>query len=176
METVIALLQGINVGGKHRLPMADLRAILEDLGCEQVRTYIHSGNAVFRSPREDLEAFSREISAGIQARCGFDPKVWLLREAEFREAMDHNPYPTEVGKALHFFFLDHEPDYVDWEKLEKLKAESESYHLHNRVFYLHAPEGIGRSVLADKLGQCIRVPMTARNWNTIRELASMLAS
>jgi uncharacterized protein (DUF1697 family) len=173
MTTTIALFRGINVGGKHILPMQDLKRILEELGCQDVQTYIQSGNVVLRSARPAGE-LAAAMGAVIEREHGFAPRVWLLSEDEFRTAAANNPYPTEVGKALHLFFLDAAPAAVDWRRIEALRAASESCELIEKVFYLHAPEGIGRSKLAAKLDQCLGTPLTGRNWNTVSKLLAMI--
>ena len=172
METYIALLRGINVGGKHRLPMKDLVRIVEEAGCRDVRTYIQSGNVVFRAGKQDRQTLARQISQKISAIHGSAPKVQLSGD-ELREAAAGNPFPTEEGKALHFFFLDAPAKAPDVAGLTGLKAASEEFKLHKDIFYLYAPEGIGRSKLAAKAEQCLGVPATARNWNTVRKLLEM---
>ena len=87
MHTYIALLRGINVSGAGALPMKELAALLQDLGCRNVRTYIQSGNAVFASPEPDSATLAAAIGAEIRARRGFEPKVLLLTRAEFEQAM-----------------------------------------------------------------------------------------
>ena len=175
METYVALFRGINVGGKHRLPMQNLVKVLEEAGCRRVRTYIQSGNVVFQARKQDRQTLARQISQEISAAKGFAPMVLLLTEDTLREAVANNPYPTEEGKALHFFFLDTPAVTPDLERLTDLKARSEAFTLKRSTFYLHAPDGIGRSKLAAKVEQCLGVPVTARNWNTVRKLLEMAA-
>lgn len=176
MNTYIALLRGINVGGHNKLPMRELRAVLEDLGLHNVKTYIQSGNVVFQSEREDAPALSDELTAAIQQSHGFAPAVLLLDKKTFRAAMDANPFPeaqTEP-KSLHLFFLSGAPDDPDWDALESLKKENERYQLIGKVFYLHAPDGIGRSKLAERFGRGWDVTVTARNWRTVEKIMSMV--
>ncbi|MRR52842.1 MAG: DUF1697 domain-containing protein, partial [Rhodocyclaceae bacterium] len=92
METSIALFRGINVGGNASLPMKELVGILQDLGCQNVRTYIQSGNAVFDSAAGDPAALVSRIAAAIQQRRGFAPHVLLLRLAQLEQAMAQNPF------------------------------------------------------------------------------------
>lgn len=175
MNRFVALFRGINVGGRHLLKMQELARLLEVLGCREVKTYIQSGNVTFTSRRADPAALAKQISDSVMQARGFAPKVWLLDADQWREAIDNNPFPTDEGKALHFFFLEEEPVAADLDGLAALKADSESFRLVGTVFYLHAPEGIGRSRLVEKLGKFIRVPMTARNWNTVARLNEMIA-
>ncbi len=173
MATYIALFRGINVGGKTVLPMKSLTTIMEEQGCRNVRTYIQSGNVVFDSAKQ-AGKLGEQISSAISQVHGFKPKVWLLTEAELRDAIDHNPFDTEVGKALHFFFLESEAKRADLSILKPVQKESEKFKLHKKIFYLFAPEGIGRSKLAEKIGQALGVDVTARNWNTVNKLRLMV--
>lgn len=172
MKTWIALLRGINVGGKHIVPMKELVKLMEAHGFSNVKTYIQSGNVVFRSSAKPKD----EIGRLIEKEFGFKPEVFVLSGADLKTALTSNPYKTGEGKTVHFFFCDQEPESVDYEFLESLRAKSEEYKLVGKVFYLHAPEGIGRSKLVEKMGKGFTgVTMTARNLNTINKLAEMLA-
>lgn len=174
MNTYIALFRGINVGGTGILPMKDLSAILENLGCVDVKTYIQSGNVVFKRKQTNTEKLAKEISDKVLDNKGFAPKVMLLEIKELEEAINNNPFSTEEGKALHFFFLDSIPKKPDIEKIESVKGKSEQYKLFEKVFYLFAPEGVGKSKLAAAAEKCLGVPATARNWNTVSKLISMV--
>jgi len=176
VEIYIALLRGINVGGKHLLPMAELVAIFESLRFENVLTYIQSGNVVFQSRSRLTENDAAEIERRVLAKKGFTPKVLLLREDELRSAVAKNPFPTGEGKALHAYFLEHPPTKPNTEQLAALKAPSEQLLLHEKTFYLYAPEGIGRSKLAPGVEKALGVKATARNWNTVAKLVALCAS
>lgn len=174
MGAYVALFRGINVGGNHLLPMKSLTALLEELGCQNVKTYIQSGNVVFDSDKKQATRLSEEIGSAILQAHGFKPKIWLIKESELLDAIDHNPFSTETGKALHLFFLESEAKNADLAKLKSLRKENEEFKLHKKVFYLYAPDGIGRSKLVEKIGPALGVEMTARNWNTISKLLSMI--
>lgn len=179
MKIYIALLRGINVGGKNVLPMKELIAVLEHLGSRNVRTYIQSGNAVFQSDESDAARLSKKISWEIGTRHGFEPDVLLIRLEDFDRAIKQNPFPEAEAepRMLHLGFLASAPQDPDLGKLENLRKESERYHLIGNIFYLHAPEGVGRSKLAAGAEKLLGVSMTDRNWNTvlkIRELAEDL--
>jgi uncharacterized protein (DUF1697 family) len=115
-------------------------------------------------------AMSREV----ERRHGFEPQVGVLTQSECQAAIDQCSFDTAVGKDLHLFFLAEEPGDLDRDRLAELKAASEAYALRGRVFYLHAPAGIGRSRLVARIGGCLRTSMTARNWNTVSKLLAML--
>lgn len=173
MSRYIALFRGINVGGNNVLPMGELVTILETIGYEDVHTYIQSGNAVFSSGKKIGAEDATEIGREIYRKMGFAPKVILLSVKQLQNAINANPFPTDDGKALHLFFLESLPERPDIEKLQSLKAKSEEFALDGKVFYLYAPEGVGRSKLAAAVEKSIGVPLTARNWNTVRKLATM---
>ena len=173
MHTYIALFRGINIGGKHILPMPELVGILRGMGCEKVKTYIQSGNVVFQSKKQRA-VLAGEISAKILQRYDFEPKVLLLEPTELQEAVANNPFATDEGKALHFFFLESFPANPDLERLMTVKAKSEKFKLRKKIFYLYTPDGVGRSKLATKVEQSIGVAVTARNWNTVSKLLAMV--
>ena len=173
MNNYIALFRGINIGGHHLLPMKDLAGIFGGMGFQQVKTYIQSGNVVFQSAQIDKNKIAREISSRILKSYGFAPTVLLLEVSELQEAIDNNPFPITDGKALHFFFLESHPPNPDLEGLLAIKLKSEEFKLCNKIFYLYAPEGVGRSKLALKVEKGLGVPATGRNWNTVRELISL---
>ncbi len=176
MNTFVALLRGINVGGNNLLPMKSLQTTLGALGCEQVHTYIQTGNVVFQHLSDDHVFLGEQISGAIQQEYGFKPQVMFFDAADFDRAVANNPFSTEVGKALHFYFMAASPQEPDLKQVERLKADSESFHLTSEVFYLWAPDGVGRSELAAKVESCLGVPVTARNWNTVNKIMQMMAA
>ncbi len=175
MDTFIALLRGINVGGHHKLPMRELVKLLETLGLENVKTYIQSGNVIFQSERTDCLNLSAEISAAIGESHGFTPQIFILDIEALQTAMVANPFPEGEAepKSLHLFFLDAIPKDPDLAALEEIKAGNERFALIDKVFYLHAPDGIGRSKLAEKVGRGWDVSITARNWRTVTKINEM---
>ena len=170
----IALFRGINVGGKNVLPMKELVGILAGMGYEDVSSYIQSGNVVFRSKTKCSNKTASEIGAKIQVSHGFVPKVLLLEVSELEAAIENNPFDNSKGKILHFFFLDSVPEEPDLDSLKAIKFKTEKYELINKVFYLYAPDGIGRSKLVAKVEKAMGVPVTARNWNTVEKIISMV--
>ncbi len=176
MTTRVALLRGINVGGNNRLPMAELVAIIEAAGGHDVRTYIQSGNAVFEAPADrNPVSLGEAIRDGIQAARGFAPHVLVRDAAYLRGIVDANPYPDAVAapKSLHVFFLDRTPPSPDLDGIAALRTGDESSTLLGDALYLHAPAGIGRSVLATRAERLLGVPATARNWATVTALLAL---
>ncbi|WDE13944.1 DUF1697 domain-containing protein [Thalassomonas haliotis] len=169
MKTYIILLRGVNVGGKNLVPMNALKSLLAAAGFEQVKTYIQSGNIVLLSD-SDPEA---EITRLIQAEFGFTPQVLLLDNHEFTTCVANNPYQAFAGKSVHFYFCKTQPQ-INEEKLNGLISATESYQLAEKVFYLHAPDGIGRSKLVANIEACLGVAATGRNLNTVNKLVDMV--
>jgi len=177
MQAFIALFRGINVGGNNILPMKELVCVLEALGMQNVETYIQSGNVIFRSKVVDTALLARKIGAAIKKSHGFEPQVLLLDSTALNKAIEANPYPDAEAtpSTLHVNFLAAIPHEPDLEALERIRAKSERFHLAGDVLYLHAPDGIGRSKLAASMERLLGVPLTSRNWNTVRKLQKMLA-
>lgn len=175
MKTFIALFRGINVGGKNRLPMQELVAFLDALGARKIKTYIQSGNAVFQSAERDTSKLSDKISLEIKKHRGFEPYVLVLGLDDIEKAIAENPFPEAKAdpSTLHLGFLAFAPENPDLKKCERLKKESERFHLGASVFYLHAPEGVGRSKLAASVEKLLGVPMTYRNWRTVCIISEM---
>lgn len=169
MKTYIVLLRGINVGGRNLIPMKDLVALLEQKGFQNVKTYIQSGNVVFQSKHTS----SAELTKLIAGEFGFKPDVLVLEKSEFESSLKHNPFHPTEGKTAHFYFCSKNPK-LNPEKLDKYLAESEEYKIKNKVFYLYAPEGIGRSKLVANIESCLGVPVTGRNLNTINKIREMI--
>jgi len=175
MNTWIALFRGINVGGANMLPMKQLVLLLEENACSDVRTYIQSGNALFRSRLADARGVERRIMAAVAKSCGFEPRVIALTLRELEKAAAGNPFPRakEDPKSVHLFFLAAAPKKADLKGLEALKKGAEQFELKGKVFYLHTPDGFGKSKLAERSERLLGVPATARNWRTVTTLIEM---
>ena len=171
MEKFIVLLRGINVGGNNILPMKDLKKLLTDSGYAEVQTYIQSGNIVLSAAK----LVSDEIEDLIEKQFGFRPAALVLNEPNFKHAAVNNPFKEQDGKTVHFYFCSGLPT-PNSDRLTDLKTESEQYQIIDQVFYLHAPDGIGRSKLAAKAESCLGVSATARNLNTVNKLLTMLSA
>ncbi|WMX44419.1 DUF1697 domain-containing protein [Streptomyces roseicoloratus] len=178
--TYALLLRGINVGGHRKVPMAELRALLEGLGYGDVQTYLQSGNAAFAVPgaeRSD-ETVRQTVEAAIEKRFGFTVDC-LVRDHDYLAAVERDcPFPAAglEGKQLHAFYLSGPVDEQRFAGLDREAFRPEAFALGDRVLYLYAPDGLGRS----KLGEALSRPalfkgltVTARNWNTVRKLVRM---
>ena len=165
----VALLRGINVGGHNKMPMADLRALLDDLGYDEVETVLQSGNAGFRAPKVD----AADIERAIRDRFGFDVRVLVRTGAELARVVEENPFTEalEVPKNLHVWFLDREPAPLD---LDADAIAPDRVALGKRELYVWYGDGMARSKLSRHLDEKkLGVAATARNWNTVLKLVAL---
>ena len=170
MKTMIALFRGLNVGGSSSLPMTELKAQLEELGLQRVHTIIQSGNAIFEAePADDL---AERIRAAIQEKYGVETFVWLLTPATLQRVLKENPFPQAEAdpKSLHIYFMASKSKEGRWDKIEDLRKDNERYEIKGNVFYLHAPDGIGRSRLVAALEKQLGLPVTGRNWRSLNRI------
>lgn len=173
MNRWVLLLRGVNVGGHGKLPMADLRALLKQLGLGNVATYIQSGNAVFTGII-DADGMEGLLQDEIETHFGFRPQVTILSSESFFRIRADFPFPDAAPKTGHVWFLATPPAPDAAEKLHPLASTSEHFALTERALYLHAPDGIGRSKFAAGAEKLLGTPATARNLNTVEKLAEML--
>lgn len=182
MTRFVALLRGVNVGGV-RLAMADLRGAVEGLGHTEVATYVQSGNVTFTA--EDAPVtLARDLQATIERACGVTTTVVVLTAAEWGELVQRNPYPAETdGTKLHAVVAAQDYTHEQVRAATELRdavretGSSEDLTVLGRVMYLHLPNGMGRSKLAEKLGRSRAAGQreaTARNWRTVLALQERL--
>jgi uncharacterized protein (DUF1697 family) len=175
VQTLVALLRGINLGGKNKVPMADLKVQLAELGLEDVVTYIQSGNAVFRSPVAKTRV-AADIAKRVATAYGLDVKVIVRTPAELGRIAKANPYlpgEKDVSK-LHVIYLDRAPKAADKAKLDPDRSPPDEFTVRGREIYLHLPNGLGRSKLTiDYFERRLGVAATARNWNTLLKLIDL---
>ena len=177
MKTWIALLRGVNVGGNNKLPMKSLATELEALGLSEVRTYIQSGNVVFKGPSQKPDALAAQIRGAILGKFGFEPAVLAIEGKDFAAAAAANPFHDSTGelegRTVHLFFLAQAPKSIPSERLDAARIPSERWKLVGKVLYLHCPEGFGTSKLAVQAERILGVSATARNWRTVSVLLEM---
>jgi uncharacterized protein (DUF1697 family) len=175
-QTYAALLRGINVGGRARLPMPELKALLAGLGHEEVVTYIQSGNAVFRSANGDRDAIAAAIESRIVEAFGLEVAVLLRTPPELEAIVTANPFlgrETDLSR-LHVVFLRAEPGPDAAARLDPARSPGDELHLAGRELYLHLPNGSGRTKLTlDYFERMLGIEGTARNWNTLLRLRAL---
>jgi uncharacterized protein (DUF1697 family) len=175
MKTWIALFRGINMIGRHMLPMKELVKLLEGLGAFDVKTYHQSGNAVFRHREKNVAGLAARIGSAIRDQYGFEPQVLLLDVEEFVRIIADNPFPEGVSEPeLCVVFLSEVPKHPDLDSLEAVRKESERFELRGRVFYMHAREGTYRSKMAGRIERSLGVSGTGRSWSTIEKVMTMV--
>jgi len=169
-KTWIGLFRGINIGG-NRMPMKDLVRLMVAEGFTQVKTYIASGNVVFRADVSEDE-LQKRIEDLVEANFGFRSKLFLVTADHLQKLLDANPFRDHEhkGAAQHLFFIRGPITKADTTRMDELKAANEAYSLTDECFYFYAPDGVGRSKLIEKLAQCLKADMTARNLNTVETL------
>jgi len=163
-QTRILLLRGVNVSGANKLPMADFRTMLAGLGLVDVATHIQSGNAVFRDP--GVDGLPLRIGTALAETFGFRPAVFLYSLTEYREILGANPFQAAGradGAKVHILFLAGQVQKPDLDALAAFAHDGEQVFLSTGALYLHAPNGVGRSVLAERIPRMIKVPQTMRN-------------
>jgi uncharacterized protein (DUF1697 family) len=176
--TYVALLRGINVGGKNPLPMKALAEEFVAAGCEHVRTYIQSGNVIFSAPPgKDESALAQLLGARLAERLSYTAPLVLRTTEELRAAIANSPYLAMGApeETLHLMFLTAEPDAARVEKLDPGRSPGDTFVLLGREIYLRLPNGMARTKLTNayfdtKLG----VTSTARNWRTTTKLLELM--
>lgn len=174
-----ALLRGINVGGHRKVPMAELRELLTELGHRHVVTYLQSGNAVFTSDADDDEqALTAQLERAIEQHFGFQVDCLVRSGAYLSAVADACPFPAAqlAGKQLHVTFFSQTVPPERFAALDAAARLPEEFRLGDRALYLYAPNGIGRSKLAEALanpGLYKGVTATSRNWNTVVKLVEL---
>jgi uncharacterized protein (DUF1697 family) len=186
MPTHIALLRGINLGGRNKVAMADLRTLVSGLGHADVTTYIQSGNVLFTAaPGADNAALAEAMTADIAAKLRVTAPVIVIGRDELARIIAGTPFPDEPDpRRVHAVVLSQPP----WPDLtarlaaaiadSTAKGSQDELQAIGRVLYLHTPDGYGRSDLAQLLLRVVHAPKagatgTARNWATMTKLLSL---
>ena len=189
MASHVALLRGINVGGRNKVPMTDLREVVTSLGHTGVTTYIQSGNVLFSTADTDNAKVAAALESAIGERFGIWISVVVLSREELAQVLASNPYPDEPNpKLVHVVFLNAEPpkDLLDRiaaaESAAAAKGSRDTVQAAGHALFLHTPDGFGTSELAQAVFRIISPPAkqkkqalaaTARNWATATKLLSL---
>jgi len=178
----IALLRGINVGGKNIVKMAELKKLFENLGFTDVKTYIQSGNVVFDAPPDPAKV-TEKIRAGFKSAFGFDSAVILRTRDDVVDIISKLPFsPDELAAAeaanpdvehLYVYLLDDAPPVEEIARLESGYSGPDKIVAARREIYLLCHQSVRDSKLAASLGT-LGVPMTARNWKTVTRLHNIM--
>jgi uncharacterized protein (DUF1697 family) len=174
--TFIALLRGVNVVGKNRLPMKELAPLFEEAGAADVRTYIQSGNVLFTAAPSRVAGIPSLVSKAILDRFGFEPKILLRSAAELQAVASRNPFLL-AGKDpawLHVVFLADAPPAAAVARLDPARSPPDAFEVRGREVFLFLPNGMGRTKLGtDYLERTLATPCSARNWRTVLTLVEL---
>jgi uncharacterized protein (DUF1697 family) len=173
-ERQVALLRGINVGKAKRIAMADLRALVGELGFGDVKTLLNSGNVVYTASGVEPDAAAARIEAAIVARTGISSRVTVLTAAEVAEVIEQNPFGDVDNPSRYLVTVLRDP--ADRARLEPLVKEdwgTDSLALGRRVAYTWCRGGVLESRLADTLNRLLGDRATARNWATMLKLRAL---
>ena len=189
MATHVALLRGINVGGRNKVPMADLREVVTSLGHTGVTTYIQSGNVLFTTDGTSSGELAAALESAITDRFGIWASVVVLSRDDLARVLQDNPYPDEPNpKLVHVVFLNAEPPAGLLDRIAAVQSAAAAKGSHHTVtaighaLFVHTPDGFGNSDLAQSLFRIISPPAkekrtglaaTARNWATATKLLAL---
>ena len=177
MTSYVALLRGVNVGGKVA-KMEKVRASFEALGFGDVKTYVQSGNVLFQAKAAGEPALAKKIAARLEKDIGFAIAVQVFTAADLARVTAQNPYLKEKGvdvKRLHVTFLEGTPSADGLRKAESLATGSDRFICRGQTIYLYTPDGYGRTKLSNNaFERVLKLGATTRNWNTVTTLATML--
>ncbi len=174
MPVLISMLRGVNLGPHNRIKMDALRALYESLKLESPRTYLQSGNVIFRTKEKNSAQLAQKIRTAIEKKLKCNPEVILRTPEELRSAIAATPFADrpnlEPGKIL-VSFLAAEPPREAQNGFDRFKDYPEEVHLKGRELYIYFPNGAGRSKLPwSALEKMLKVTGTARNWNTVKAM------
>lgn len=171
MTTLVAVLRGINLGGNTKLKMDALRAHCETIGLRDVRSYIQSGNLVFRTSLPDVETL---LAAEIGKTFGVRTFAVTRTLAEMRSIVGHNPFPGIAPTKLVVCFLQSKPTAAAVAAVEQMAITPEEVRISGREMYIHFPLGQGVSKLPmARIEKTLGTSGTSRNWNTVLALLAM---
>jgi len=172
------MLRGINIGPHKRMKMEKLRASCESLGFEEVKTYIQSGNIVFRAGKMRAEALSKKLEEQIVRDFGFSSDIIIRSKQELERIVTGNPLLRRAldESKLHVGFAREAPSPAAIRKLESLTLEPDKICHVGQEIYLYFPNGVsGSSLWKHPLDRVLAVPITMRNWRTVTTLSEMAA-
>ena len=174
--TFVALLRGINVGGKNLLPMKDTLSMFEKAGCSSVRSYIQSGNIVFVAPSAMARRIPALIGGAIESAFALRVPVLVRSRAEMTAIANDNPLLAAGADPthLHVVFLAELPARTEAEGLDPNRSPPDAFVLAGREIYLSCPNGVARTKLSNAyFDSKLRTISTERNWRTVLKLADM---
>ena len=175
--TYVALLRGINLSGHKIVKMDQLRKAFEELGFEDVKTYIQSGNVVFKAPGQAPANLAKRIEEKVLRQFGFPVPVVVKTADEIAEVVRNNPLVKKKGidiSRLHVTFLSCAPEKSALKMLDTIPAGQDQFRCSGQAIYLHCPNGYHETKLSNNvLEKVLKVGTTTRNWKTVNQLYQM---
>src|SRR5690606_26753229 len=172
MNKKIAILRGINVGGKKKILMADLRILCENLGWTNVKTFIQSGNLIFNATEENAE-LGKRLENAITEKYGFDVPVMLRNSEEVQTLIDKNPFydkQAELGR-LHITFLNEKPIAENVKQLETCNYQPDKFVMGDKEVFIFCKGKYHESKLTNNfIEKKLKVTATTRNWKSLLKL------
>lgn len=177
----IALLRGINVGGKRKILMHDLRELFQELRFANIQTYIQSGNVIFNSSgNKDNIKLADEIMEAILNKYGFQVPVIVLNAEELNAAISENPFFTTDNtdvERLHITFLKEPPQNNKLQKIKSLNFAPDLFEIKNKNVFIFCAGKYHESKLTNNFFENkLKVPATTRNWKTVLKLSELASS
>lgn len=177
MTTYISILRGINVNGQKLIKMGALKIMYEKRGFENVKTYIQSGNVIFKTLEMDEKILEKNISSSLKEDFGFEVSIIVLSIDTWKGITENNPFLKEKLKDPQFFhvtFLANNPSDIDKEQIIVKKQANEEIAFSTHAVYLYCPNGYGKTKLNNNFLEAkLKVRATTRNWKTVNELLKL---
>ena len=175
----VALLRGINVGGKHIVPMKQLAELFAECNCSKVCTYIQSGNVIFRASPATVKQLAKAVTKRMEDRFGFSAPVIIRSSEQLAQAIRANPFlkAGRLERELHMYFLAGEPRTEDVRSLDPGRSAPDEFYVSGQEIYLYLPKGMARTKLTNAyFDSRLSTVATARNWATVLKLHEMMQS
>lgn len=178
MQTYILLLRGINVGGHKKIKMAEFKIELEKLELQEVKTYIQSGNVVFKYEEGAEASLTAAIERLILKKYGFEVSALVLKAANFTDIFNNNPYLPEKKneiEKLYCTLLYEVPETSKIKALEAVEAGGDEFVLKGKHLYFYYATGYGKSKINNPVVENkLKIKATTRNWKTMTKLMEMI--
>lgn len=177
MEKYIAILRGINVSGKNKIKMAELKLMFEQAGFKNVVTYIQSGNIIFEHKKYDVVILQKSIETEIKKTFDLDVPALVLEKKKLSEIFSNNPFLTKRSEDINFLhatILENIPEKSFVSKIENFESGSDEFIVEKNVIYVFCPNGYGRTKLTNTFFENkFKTKATTRNWKTVTKLIEL---
>ena len=171
MKTYISMLRGINVGKHKMIKMDELKDLYRSFNFKDIKTYVQSGNVIFRYQNAPQSELAAKIQNKIKETFGFDVSVIIRTKGEFKKIIFDNPFKNEDTGKLHVTFLPNIPDKKFINEMKTVKDESEKFYISLKEIYLFLPDGYGRTKFNNNFFEKkLKLDATTRNWKTVNKL------